>query len=200
MLFAFLVAIAVFAVALVQPRTPGDAWFSRREWRGVIAREVPVHDAPMGAYRAAGDVELRYDEAPRAVRSAARLGAVTAFFYLPWALAGGMLAWSWLEHASETALAIAIPIQLLWPFVPMLMLERASDALLHRRPNAAARARRAEWAAAASLAVAAVVTLVSHDWQSIVCFDAATLMLVFAARRVRRTAEQHPRALAPARR
>jgi hypothetical protein len=201
MLLVFLASFGVIAILMTVPRTPGDAWFSRRNWGKVEVERVPIHDAAMGAYRREGEISRRLDEAPLDVRRSARLASVVAVFSLVWIVIGEFeLAIPWLDVWNKTAnpftLFGASVVMVAWPLVPMLLVERAASALLDRHVASERHARLGVWTAAATCVLAFTATVFARDWQAAICLDGAAVLLVVAAVRVARVSARYRHALA----
>jgi hypothetical protein len=201
MLILFLASFGVIAILMNVPRTPGDAWFSRRNWGRVEVERVRVHDAAMGAYRSEGELSRRLDEAPLDVRRSARLASVVAMFSLVWITWGELtLAMPWLnawdKMADPFVVMAAATVLVAWPLLPVLLVERAASALLHRHVASERHARLGVWTATATCVLGFTATAFARNWQAAVCLDGAAVLLLLAARHVARVSARYRHALA----
>jgi hypothetical protein len=175
---------------------------SRRRWRTVEDRRVPVHDAPMGAYRQAGELSLKHADVPRAVRDTT---AFAGFAAIGCAAVGLFCAAYFTGEWSQAApTVLVLPIALGFAVAPLaagLAVERAREALLRGLPDAERLARRGLRASLAlALAVAAVSILSpflldSIDWEWLGSWNASAVGLLAAAALLRSTAARYRRAL-----
>jgi hypothetical protein len=198
-----LVLASVVAVFSIGPHVQRLA-ASRRRWRTVEDRRVPVHDAPMGAYRQAGELSLKHADVPRAVRDTTAFAGYAALG----CAAIGLFGSCWLASAwhGATPDAVLIPSALvlaLAPLVAGLAVERAREALLCGRPDAERLARRGLRATMLLAAIVALLTLLSTvalpaesiDWEWLGSWDASAVGLLAAAALLRSTAARYRRAL-----
>jgi hypothetical protein len=178
---------------------------SRARWRGVEAARVPVHRAPMGAFRDEGTVAIPFDGVPREVRRASFVASLAAVAYLPQPFVLGAVVG---VCTADTPLGgywfPAFAVALLSSYASVLQLDAARLALLRRSPDAERHARAIVFLLVAphALVVAGSLALPllvgpqpAAAWLALAACDLLSLGLVASGLYVRRAALRYRDAL-----